>query len=1433
MRHFNFIHHIKLVVIFISISLSNSLFGQWVNLNTGIDDDLSGIVFWGDNGIVSGSKGIYYTTNGGNGAANWSRFNIGSNQADSVLYNNTKFNHVYAYFDINTENNTAYACGKDTVNNQAVIMKFNLPLMTYAILYVGAPNSALNNIGYHGYGNADRYYAVGDNGLIVTFTNTSTIATNVVTSLTQKLTSMSFLANNVVIGAIEYRIYGTISNQIFTLTQLAQPGKEFLDVHKPFTSSQNAVGKNFYRSTASGNLITETNYDFGDLNGKSLVYKNSDYFVGTDHGIFKEVDDYYRLEWQPSSMNYTINEFWYVSANQSNFYACGNDGVVLFTTNNGGATKPYATISTSGACVANGSVYLYADSGSGTQCSWNINGSSAGSNCNSILYSTAVPGAFPVTMITSNGSFSDTAMTTLFIVSPPQFNLPYSVTDTILCNAEPLEITIENTEQNVIYSLYKYGTNQFLGSSPISNGGTLTFQTSIVTATGYYYIRAKSSFANCIRNFTDSIYILVEKTNADFHVGLINADVNEVTPFYEQTTEAQTFEWTFVNQNDTVYSTLADPSIPFSNLGSTVVTLKCWSGLGCSDSIQKMGPQIIDEASFNDSCWINIHTNNFSDGQLNWGYDPIGDLELTTDGYLISGLYEDVVFNSQLGDSISVSWAGGYLNKYSRNGALKWSVKCVEQPSFGGNQFSEIVRVVEDSYGNIICVGSYFPYIVDNGGDTTFFPAAYNNFILKFDANGLLIWHVTTPKFRGRELFIDNNNNIYIYGWPTESLPFGAVYGTYLNSVLQDSLFYDYMIGAPFPISRGIIKFSSQGVHEWSMPLTVSMGSQVEVRDINFDNLNNMYISGKYSSGMGLFEVTNTDITYFGATGTTNYTSGFITKYNNLGERTWFVSCQTNPSFSLGTHNIEKAIVDSAGNVYFAAKNGLQVPISNFWFFMNADSSTVSNSDPGYIVGKFNTNGILEWAHGLSVNLPVQNFNLAQAYELELTNQELSVAGIFSSLVQSTFRFRGNNNMVIDVPLNYDDYCIITYDTSGNILKALPSNDTIVPWSSQDSESIIGLYRDDDNSFYVARNDNFVGIAGYQLYEFGSELTITSSSGWVSKFKEECGSLYLPYYVVSTEQYICNGEDLILGSGQVITNVTQDTVIIENLVTATGIDSVVTLNVWVVPQMSIQTYENVCFGSSYTFDDGFTINQITNNASHTVQYTSVITGCDSLITYNLSVLPSDTIPISIDVCQDSIYIFPDGSSATVTSSPVSNYSTLISLNGCDSVILTTLYPVAINTDITVNNGVIQSLQTLGTFQWLDCDNGFAPIVGETLSSFAPLIDGNYAVALTYNGCLEYSDCESITGLAVGNLPTLEGINLFPNPTTGEVTIELDTEIKATSIRLVNLAGSILPMQNDQILDQKIHLNLPFDSGVYFIELINANHVIHRLKVVKN
>nr|WP_321409044.1 LamG-like jellyroll fold domain-containing protein [uncultured Carboxylicivirga sp.] len=164
---------------------------------------------------------------------------------------------------------------------------------------------------------------------------------------------------------------------------------------------------------------------------------------------------------------------------------------------------------------------------------------------------------------------------------------------------------------------------------------------------------------------------------------------------------------------------------------------------------------------------------------------------------------------------------------------------------------------------------------------------------------------------------------------------------------------------------------------------------------------------------------------------------------------------------------------------------------------------------------------------------------------------------------------------------------------------------------------------------------------------------------------------------------------------------------------------------------------------------------------------------------------------------------------------------LNNVNGCDSTITLNLTIKHVDASVTINENTLTANQAEASYQWIDCDNNSSPMDGETNESCTVTSNGNYAVQVTYNGCTILSDCYSINSVGIMESTFDHQIELYPNPTNGELEIDLGyihTDIK-TIIRSVN-GQTIrnLNYKNQQI----IKLNLSVPQGIYIITLIADN-----------
>ena len=140
---------------------------------------------------------------------------------------------------------------------------------------------------------------------------------------------------------------------------------------------------------------------------------------------------------------------------------------------------------------------------------------------------------------------------------------------------------------------------------------------------------------------------------------------------------------------------------------------------------------------------------------------------------------------------------------------------------------------------------------------------------------------------------------------------------------------------------------------------------------------------------------------------------------------------------------------------------------------------------------------------------------------------------------------------------------------------------------------------------------------------------------------------------------------------------------------------------------------------------------------------------------------------------------------------------------------------AINTAVT-NNGVsLTSDNTIASYQWLDCDNNFNPLIGETNSSITP-VPGNYAVQLTQNGCSDTSDCYLISMAGTTELNSIHA-QVYPNPSSGVVFVD----VKAFSnFQLIDLNGKVI-VDKELMLGENI-LRFPEMKGVFIYQIESGN-----------
>ncbi|HXU28718.1 MAG TPA: T9SS type A sorting domain-containing protein, partial [Bacteroidia bacterium] len=167
---------------------------------------------------------------------------------------------------------------------------------------------------------------------------------------------------------------------------------------------------------------------------------------------------------------------------------------------------------------------------------------------------------------------------------------------------------------------------------------------------------------------------------------------------------------------------------------------------------------------------------------------------------------------------------------------------------------------------------------------------------------------------------------------------------------------------------------------------------------------------------------------------------------------------------------------------------------------------------------------------------------------------------------------------------------------------------------------------------------------------------------------------------------------------------------------------------------------------------------------------------------------------------------------------------LAAVSGCDS---------TVTTNLTVNNAIDVSVNVVGatvtanavgaTYQWIDCNNGNAPISGETNQSFTAINSGNYAVIITEGSCSATSTCTLVTTSGIDKNALVDNLVVYPNPFANELTIVSHT--KTTGV-LYNLLGDKITEFALQNTTQTIHVG-DLAPGIYYLQVDNK-----KVKIIK-
>lgn len=751
-----------------------------------------------------------------------------------------------------------------------------------------------------------------------------------------------------------------------------------------------------------------------------------------------------------------------------------------------------------------------------------------------------------------------------------------------------------------------------------------------------------------------------------------------------------------------------------------------------------------------------------------------------------TGIFMDTVdFDPGIG--IDMLIAGGnqdaFISKLNDAGDLVWARKIG-----GGPGSATIARGISiDGSGNIYITGHFFGSVDfdPNTGTVTHTSVGTGTdaFICKLDALGNYVW---SKQFEGETVVeansikVDGFGHVYATGRFERTVDFDPSSG--MDTIT--SSFYD--IGVIIDDYNGfVVKLDTAGNYNWARNTATFNkvdygGGTVNATALGIDTAGNVYTTG-YFSGYCDFNP-GADTFYREAYAEDMFVSKLDSAGNFVWAKTW------------GTYDGQwgyASAVDNAGNIYVAtfSQNDVDFDPGPGTFFITGS---------GTVISKLDGSGDFSWAKYITPQVGYLN------------SDGYGVATDLLGDVYITGRFTGTNDFdpgadtfnMVSSPDYFTDIYILKLDTAGAFV-----------WA----KSMGGAAANDEGrAIHVANNGaiyttgTFNGTADFDPAATNFELT---SNGGTDIFVHKMNQIFC---VPTNATFTITGCDSATLNGQTYyaTGTYNQT-----LLNAAGCDSIVTIHLTI----NAATQHTVIVPPEC---DSVSINGQTYTSSGT--YAQTLTnanGCDSVLSLVVSINNSTLTDLTETACSD--FLFND----TIYTQSGIYTATYTQSNGCDSVVKLTLTIPEINTDVTQNGATLGADEPGMSYQWMNCATNTI-IFGANNQNYTAAIDGSYAVIVTNGDCKDTSDCYTVAGLAVNEMANDDYIQVFPNPSSGKVTVATFLPLYDATLRVVDILGRELTVRRG-INGRSYSFDMKgYASGTYIIELEESGKK-GRIKLVKD
>ncbi|MBI2280336.1 MAG: SBBP repeat-containing protein [Bacteroidetes bacterium] len=711
-----------------------------------------------------------------------------------------------------------------------------------------------------------------------------------------------------------------------------------------------------------------------------------------------------------------------------------------------------------------------------------------------------------------------------------------------------------------------------------------------------------------------------------------------------------------------------------------------------------------------------------------------------------------------------------FVSKLDAAGNFMWAKK------MGGTSIDIGYSITTDTSGNVYTTG-YFQGTADfNPGAGVFNLTSAGGadiFVSKLDAAGNFMWAIKmggTSEDVGLPITTDAAGNVYTTGYFQGTADFDPGAGVFnLTSAGGNDIF--------------VSKLDAAGNFMWAIKMG-STSSDVGL-SITTDAAGNVYTTGYFTGtadfdpGAGIFSLTSAgdDI--------------FISKLDAAGNFMWAIkmgSTSSDYGYSITT--------DASSNVY---TTGYFTGTADFDPGAGVFNLTSAGSQDIF-VSKLDAAGNFMWAikmgstladHGRSIttdaagnvyttgyftgtadfNPGAGGFNLTSAGSADIFISKLDAAGNFMWAI----KMGGASN-------DYGQF--ITTDAAGNVYTT---------------------------GYFMGTVDFDPGAGGFNLASAGG------TDIFVLKLGVSCTPTSSTINPVACNTYTSPSGNYTWTTSGAYT---------DTILNTGGCDSVMTINLTINNSATGTDTRTEC--NTLMWIDGNTYTTNNNVATFNI-IGGAANGCDSLVSLDLTIIPSATGTDTRTECNTLTWI--DGNTYTTSNNTVTFNIVNGAANGCDSLVSLDLTINTVDTSVTNTDPMLTANAVGANYKWLDCNNSYAIISGEIAQVFTATSNGNYAVEVTQNGCTDTSACYQVVTVGIADASAFANISLYPNPTTGLITINFDNN-NIIGVRVVDVIGKEITYKNTSNQSQ-INLEIKGEKGLYFVEVIDVSNSKMIYKIVKN